>query len=129
MKHQRIANSARKPSTPGRKVCRRGAAEWRRWLARYERSGLSLKACGARHGLALSTLTYWRRRERNTAAEQSASFAEVPQSAVSTVPSSMALAGVLIERPGRVRFELSQATDAKWLAVLLRELGTVACSR
>jgi hypothetical protein len=41
----------------------------------------------------------------------------------------MALAGVLIERPGRVRFELSQATDAKWLAVLLRELGTVACSR
>ena len=129
MKHQRIANSARKPSTPGRKVCRRGAAEWRRWLARYERSGLSLKACGARHGLALSTLTYWRRRERNTAAEQSASFVEVPQSAVSAVPSSMALAGVFIELPSGVRLELPQATDPKWLAVLLRELGTVACSR
>ena len=41
----------------------------------------------------------------------------------------MALAGVLIELPSGVRFELSQATDPKWLAALLRELGTVACSR
>ena len=129
MKHQRSANSARKPRPPGRKICRRGATEWRRWLARYERSGLSQKAFCARHGLALSTLTYWRRRERNRAAEQSASFVEVPQSAVSAVPSSMALAGILIELPSGVRFELSRATDAKWLAALLRELGTVACSR
>ncbi len=129
MKHQRSANSARKPRTPGRKICRRGATEWRRWLARYERSGLSQKAFCARHGLALSTLTYWRRRDRNRAAEHSASFVEVPQSAVAAVPSSIALAGVLIELPSGVRFELSQATDPKWLAALLRELGTVACSR
>jgi hypothetical protein len=113
MKHQRSANSARKPRTPGRKICRRGATEWRRWLARYERSGLSQKAFCARHGLALSTLTYWLRRDRNRTAEQSASFLEVPQSAVAAVPSPMALAGVLIELPSGVRFELSQATDPK----------------
>ena len=129
MKHQKNASSARKPSTPGRKICRRGAAEWRRWLARYERGGLSQRAFCARHGLALSTLTYWRRRERNRAAGQSASFVEVPQPAMLTVRSPMADTGVLIELPGGVRLEVSQATDPKWLAALLRELGTVACSR
>ena len=129
MKHQRSANSARKPSTPGRKIRRRGAAEWRRWLARYERSGLSQKAFCARHELALSTLTYWRRRERARATDHSTSFLEVPQSAVAAVPSSMADTGVLIELPGGVRLELSRDTDPKWLAALLRDLGPVACSR
>jgi len=129
MKHQKNASSARKPSTPGRKICRRGAAEWRRWLSRYARSSLSQKAFCARHGLALSTLTYWRGRERNRVSGQPASFVEVPQSAMVTVPSPMADTGVLIELPGGVRLEVSQATDPKWLAALLRELGTVACSR
>jgi hypothetical protein len=46
-----------------------------------------------------------------------------------TVPSPMADTGVLIELPGGVRLEVSQATDPKWLAALLRELETVACSR
>ena len=129
MKHQKNASSARKPSTPGRKMHRRGTAEWRRWLDRYERSGLSQKTFCARHSLALSTLTYWRRRERNRVSGQSASFVEVPRPAVAAVPSAMAEAGVLIELPGGVRLEVSQATDPKWLAALLRELETVACSR
>ena len=129
MKHQRSANSARKPRPPGRKICRRGAAEWRRWLVRYECSSLSQQAFCARHGLALSTLTYWRRRERNRVSGQSASFVEVPRPIVAAVPSAMAEAGVLIELPGGVRLEVSQATDPKWLAALLRELETVACSR
>ena len=129
MKHQKNASPARKPSTLGRRICRCGAAEWRRWLARYERSGLSQQAFCVRHGLALSTLTYWRRRERNRVSGQSASFVEVPRPAVAAVPSAMADTGVLIELPGRVRLEVSQATDPKWLAALLRELETVACSR
>ena len=129
MKHQKNASSARKPSTPGRRICRRGAAEWRRWLARYERSGLSQQAFCVRHGLALSTLTYWRRRERHRAAGQSASFVELPPGAMVAVPSPMADTGVLIELPGGVRLEVSQATDPKWLAALLWELETVACSR
>ena len=41
----------------------------------------------------------------------------------------MADTGVLIELPGGVRLELSRDTDPKWLAALLRDLGTVACSR
>ena len=129
MKHQRSASSARKTSTPGRKIHRRGAAEWRRWLIRYERSGLSQKAFCARHGLALSTLPYWRRRERVRADEHSAPFVEVQQLAGAAVPPTTADTGVLIELPGGVRLELSQDTDPKWLAGLLRELGTVACLR
>ena len=129
MKHQRSASSARKTSTPGRKIHRRGAAEWRRWLIRYERSGLSQKAFCARHGLALSTLPYWRRRERVRTGAHSAPFVEVQQLAGAAVPPPMTDTGVLIELPGGVRLELSQATDPKWLAGLLRELGTVACLR
>ena len=129
MKHQRSASSVRKASTPGRRIHRRGAAEWRRWLIRYERSGLSQKAFCTRHGLALSTLTYWRRRERAGTTKQTASFVEVQQIAEPAVPRAMADTGVLIELPSGVRLALSQATDPKWLAGLLRELGTVACLR
>lgn len=129
MKHQRSASSARKTSTPGRKIHRRGAAEWRRWLVRYERSGLSQKAFCARHGLALSTLTYWRRREKARVTEHSASFVEVQQATGSAVSRPTIDTVVLIELPGGVRLELSQATDPRWLAGLLRELGTVACLR
>ena len=129
MKHQRSASSARKPSNPGRKICRRGAAEWRRWLARYERSGLSQKAFCTRHGLALSTLTYWRRRERARATEQSVSFVEVAQLPATAVPARLVDSAVVIELPGGVRLELPQATEPKWLAALLRELGMAACSR
>ena len=45
------------------------------------------------------------------------------------VPGEMADTGILIELPSGVRLALSQATDPKWLAQLLRELGTVACLR
>lgn len=38
-------------------------------------------------------------------------------------------AGVLIELPGGVRIELSPATEPKWLAALLREMGAAGCSR
>ena len=54
---------------------------------------------------------------------------EVPRHAseVQTVP--MTDAAVVIEVPGGVRIELSQATESKWLAALLREMGAAGCSR
>ena len=79
MKHQRNANSARKPSPKGRRIQRRGVAERRQLLDRYERSGLSQKAFCLRHGVALSTLQYWRRRARDMGQEPTPSFVEIPQ--------------------------------------------------
>lgn len=79
MNQQRTAGSARKPSNPSRKIQRRSAAERRRWLDRHDRSGLSQRDFCARHGLALSTFTYWKRRERPAGPEQAISFVEVPR--------------------------------------------------
>jgi len=36
--------------------------EMRQWLGRWKRSGASLKVFGKRHGIAYSTLQYWRGR-------------------------------------------------------------------
>lgn len=40
---------------------RRSRAEWREFLASYERSGLSQQTFCEQHGLALSTFCKWRR--------------------------------------------------------------------
>lgn len=129
MKHQRTAGSARKPSNPSRKIHRRSTRERRRWLDRHERSGLSQRDFCARHGLALSTFTYWKRRERAAGAEQAISFVEVPRPIGEERTLPITDAAVVIELPGGVRIELSQTTEPKWLAALLREMGAAGCSR
>ena len=123
MKHQRNANSARKPSPKGRRIQRRGAAERRRLLDRYERSGLSQTAFCLRHDVALSTLQYWRRRARDTDQEPRRSFVEVPQ----VTGMSRALAGeaVIVELPGGARLEVPAGTDTQWLSGLVRAMGAV----
>jgi transposase len=124
MKHQRTANSARKPSPKGRRIQRRGVAERRQFLDRYERSGLSQKAFCQRYGVALSTLQYWRRCARDTNQEPTPSFVEIPQ--VSGMARALSReAAVIIELPGGVRFEVSIGTDAQWLSGLLRAMGRV----
>lgn len=124
MKHQRNANSARKPSPKGRRSHRRGAAERRQLLDRYERSGLTQKAFCLRHGVALSTLQYWRRRARDADQEPAPSFVEVPQ--VSGMGRGLSVtAAVLIELPGGARLEVPAGTDAQWLSGVIRAMGTV----
>jgi transposase-like protein len=124
MKHQRNANSARKPSPKGRRIQRRSVAERRQVLERYERSGLSQKAFCQHHGVALSTLQYWRRRAPDADQEPTPSFVEVPQ--VSGMARGLSgEAAVLIELPGGVRLEVPAGTDAQWLSGLLRAMGTV----
>ena len=91
-------------------------------LDRYERSGLSQKAFCQRHGVALSTLQYWRRRARDTNQAPTPSFVEIPQ--VSGMSRSLSNeAAVIIELPGGVRFEIPTGTDAQWLSGLLRAIG------
>jgi transposase len=124
MKHQRNAHSARKPSPKGRRIQRRGVAERRQLLDRYERSGLSQKAFCLRHAIALSTLQYWRRRARDTDQAPTPSFVEIPQ----VTGMARALSGeaaVIIELPGGVRLEVPAGTDAQWLSGLVRAMGRV----
>jgi transposase-like protein len=123
MKHQRNANSARKPSTKGRRVQRRGVAERRQLLDLYERSGLSQKAFCLRHDVTLSTLQYWRRRARDADQELRPSFVEVPQ-VTRTVRALSGEAAVIIELPGGTRLEVHAGTDARWLSGLVRAMGT-----
>jgi transposase-like protein len=122
MKHQRSANSARKPSTKGRRAQRRDAAERRQLLDRYERSGLSQKAFCLRYGVALSTLQYWRRRARDATQELRPSFVEIPQ-ATGMVRSLSGEAAVIIELPGGTRLEVRAGTDTQWLSGLVRAMG------
>jgi len=124
MKHQRNANSARKPSPKGRRNQRRGVAERRQLLNRYECSGLSQKAFCQRHGVALSTLQYWRRRARDTDQEPTPTFVEIPQ-VTGTAGVRSVEAAVFIELPGGVRLEVPAGTDAQWLSGLVRSMGRV----
>lgn len=122
MKHQRNANSARKPSPKGHRYQRRSVTEKRQLLARYERSGLSQKAFCQRHGVALSTLQCWRRRARDTDQEPTPSFVEIPQ--VTGIARALSVeAAVFIELPGGVRLEVLVGTDAQWLSGLVRAMG------
>ena len=124
MKHQRNANSARKPSPKGHRIQRRSLTERRQLLDRYERSGLSQKAFCQRYGVALSTLQYWRRRARDTDQEPTPSFVEVPQ--VTGMARGLPVeAAVFIELPGGVRLEVPAGTDAQWLSGLVRSMGRV----
>src|SRR5438067_63265 len=122
MMHQRNANSARKPSPKGRRIQRRGVAERRQLLDRYERSGLSQTAFCLRHGVALSTLQYWRRHARDTGQEPTPSFVEIPQ--VTGMARALSVeSAVFIELPGGVRLEVPAGTDAQWLSGLVRAMG------
>lgn len=93
-------------------------------LARYERSGLSQQAFCRRHGVALSTLQYWRRRARDAEKASAPTFVEVPQR-----PDPLARRGsaeaVFIELASGVRLQVGVGTETQWLSGLLRALGAV----
>lgn len=93
-------------------------------LARYERSGLSQQAFCRRHGVALSTLQYWRRRARQADEASAPTFVEVPQRP-GTPARVRSVEAVFIEVSGGVRLEVGVGTDSQWLSGLLRALGAV----
>lgn len=95
---------------------RRSAAEWRRIIERWERSGQSAKAFADRHNLSKSSLQWWRWRLRSegSAATETASLAElsfVPLMTSSTPGSEAPLAEArwVIETAAGVRIEMSGA--------------------
>ncbi len=109
------------------------ARQMRRVLARWGRSGLSLREFGQQRGIPLSTLTWWRqvfRRagERVNAAAKSGSagdavvFTEVPRP--TTIPATAAALEVVLRNGHVVRVPAGVDTDT--LHLVLQALQT-AC--
>jgi hypothetical protein len=90
------------------------AREMRRALARWQRSGLTLREFGEKRGIPLSTLTWWQRVFRHAgdeegkgvAAENPVAFVEVPKPAsVRTTPAVLEIvlhSGHLVRVPAGV---------------------------
>ena len=111
----------------------RRARQMRRVLARWERSGLKLREFGERHGIPLSTLTWWRQVFRRAgepvnAASKSAPasdavvFTEVPRPA--TVPTTPPALEIVL-RSGPV-LRVPAGADTETLQRVLQALQT-AC--
>jgi hypothetical protein len=97
-----------------------------RWLERFERSELSLRVFCRRHRVPVSTLLFWRRRARQTAAAAAEVLVEVPSAAVSGAAATTGARGIAIRLPNHIELEVSDQTDPRWVAALVRE--ALACS-
>lgn len=109
-----------------RRQRRWSARDRARWLERFERSGLSLRVFCRRHRVPVSTLLFWRRRARHTPGTAAGVLVEVPPAAVTGAAASARLRGIAIRLPNGIELEISDHTDPKWVAVLVREAQ--ACS-
>ncbi|MGH8142914.1 MAG: IS66 family insertion sequence element accessory protein TnpA [Steroidobacteraceae bacterium] len=103
-----------------RRQRRWSATERAMWLERFERSGLSLRVFCRKHGVPISTLLFWRRRARG-AVGRTAGVIEVPSAAVRAAAVSAAARGIAIRLPNHIELDVSDQTDPKWVAALLRE--------
>lgn len=103
------------------------AEEQARWLARHEASGQSVRAFCAEHGLAPTTLTWWRRRRREQARQsgRDGALIEVTRLAqpVSAVSSKSMTTAAVIGLPVGPRVEIAAGTDPAWVAALIRALA------
>ncbi|MGB6487036.1 MAG: hypothetical protein WBE91_09160 [Steroidobacteraceae bacterium] len=108
-----------------RRQRRWSATERTRWLERFERSELSLRVFCRKHRVPVSTLLFWRRQARR-AVGTAAGVVEVPSGAMRTAATSGAARGIAIRLPNQIELEVSDHTDPKWVAALVRE--ALACS-
>ena len=110
----------------------RRARQMRRVLARWERSGLKLREFGERHGIPLSTLTWWRQVFRHagepvkaaskSVASDAVVFTEVPRPV--THPTTPAVLEIVL-RSGHV-VRVPSGADTNTLQRVLQALQT-AC--
>ncbi len=95
------------------------ARQMRRVLARWQRSGLTLREFGQQRGIPLSTLTWWRQVFRRageeevngTAAENALVFTEVPQPA--DVPRTRSVLEIVLNSGHMVRVPAGADTDTQ----------------
>lgn len=102
-------------------------AEQAQWLARHEASGQSVRAFCTEHGLAPTTLTWWRRRRRERARQSGVDGALIEVTRltrpVSAVPSKSMTTAVVIALPAGPCVEIAAGTDPAWVAALIRALA------
>jgi transposase-like protein len=97
---------------------RRTPEQWSRWIARQRRSGLSVSEFCSRHGLALSTFHYWRRR---LGSEHGPAFVEV--TTASPVASAEAQASIELSLPRGVVARVRPGFDALLLRLIVEALS------
>jgi hypothetical protein len=109
------------------------ARQMRRMLARWERSGLTLREFGQQRGIPLSTLTWWRQvfrragepvnpASKSTPASDAVLFTEVPRPV--TVPTTPPVLEIVLRNGHVLRVPTGADTDT--LQRVLRALQT-AC--
>ena len=104
------------------------ARQMRRLLARWQRSGLTLREFGAKHGIPPSTLSWWRQvfwrageeKMNRTPAENAVVFTEVPKPV--NVPQTAAVLEIVLDNGHMVRVPAGADTDT--LQRVLRALQT-----
>lgn len=109
-----------------RRQRRWSARDRARWLERFERSGQSVRVFCRRHRVPVSTLLFWRRRARQAGGPAAGVLVEVPSAAVSEAGATAGARGVAIRLPNNIELQVSEQTDPKWVARLIREAA--ACS-
>ncbi len=92
---------------------------WARRLAAFGRDGLTRRAWCDRHGIALSTFEYWRRRLREDAAP--GALAVVPV-VVADAATARGIPGVIEIELSGLRLRANAGVDATWLCTVLRGL-------
>jgi transposase-like protein len=112
-----------------RAVRKRSMEEREHLLALFARSGQTQKRFCRENDLPLSTLTYWRRRARQSARTPlEGVLVEVPSSVAGKA--TVAALGppqpkaVEIRLPNRIEVSVAAGTDSVWLGELLRRLLT-----
>jgi transposase len=103
---------------PGRTRDERKERQWRRWIAQWRASGLSVRAFCDRRGLATPSFYNWRRVLERRAAEKAAF---VPVQVVADAPPAQASALELVLADGRI-VRVAPGFDAATLRQLLTAL-------
>ena len=113
---------------PGRRPDHALQDLWRQRLQRFERSGLSAVAFCAKEGVSAPSFYAWRRRLRQTLAEQPAGPARPADGAARLVPVRL-LPAVPVEvlLPGGLVLRLAPGCDLDFVRLLVANLGGRPC--
>ena len=103
---------------PGRARDELKERQWRRWIVQWQRSGLSVTAFCARHGLSAANFYAWRRALQRRAAVPAAF---VPVHVVADTPPAPVSALELVLADGRI-LRVAPGFDAATLRLLLAVL-------
>ena len=95
-------------SHPGAKL-----AYWKQHVEAWQKSGLSQRAYGLKHNLALSSFSYWQRKLNPGHRASKSQFASVKVSPVQTTTP------VRLVHPNGFVIECSAGTDVVWLQSLM----------